>query len=272
MKLGIALPLHSAGAPRHNIVAQGARDAQQHGFHSVWFFDSIGRGRFSLDPLTAAAVAATAAPRLEIGIGILQIPLRNPVELAHRVLTTQLLCEGRLLLGVGAGSTPTDFQALGIPFHQRITLLSQNLHTMQQLWNGLPINNIALNPPPSLLGGPPIIIGSWASPRWISAAAQHDGWIASAFFSGFNTLRTGIDHYRRAGGKRAIVTNISIDLRQPPNKNPLADSDNTFHLQCPPDLARERLLKLAHAGFDDAIVVHRGQAPPNLPAIRALIP
>ena len=269
MRLGIALPLNFGDTPDGDVISRGARAAEEHGFDSVWFFDSIGRGRFSLDPLIAAAAAAAATERVEVGIGILQAPLRHPVELANRVLTTQLLCEGRLLLGVGSGSTRVDFLAVDKNFDDRMQLLTRSLAVMRRLWNGRTVNDISLNPAPAVAGGPPVIIGSWAGPRWINTAAEeYDGWIASGFFSGFDTLRAGLDRYREAGGTRAIVTNISIDLDAP--TEPLADSDNAFHLRCAPEAAAERLRKLAGAGFDDAVVVHRGDGPPNLAAIRAL--
>ena len=215
MRLGIVLPI-DAGEPAGDVVSQGARAAEEHGLDSVWFFDSIGRGRMSLDPLIGASVAAAATEHIEVGIGILQVPLRHPVELAQRVLTAQLLCEGRLLLGVGSGSTRGDFEAVQQNFDDRMALLENGLATMQRLWNGETVEGVHLGPSDAVKGGPPVLIGSWAGPRWIGAAAREfDGWIASAFFSGFDTLNSGIERYRAAGGQRAIVTNISLDLAAP---------------------------------------------------------
>ena len=120
-------------------------------------------------------------------------------------------------------------------------------------------------------GGPSVLIGSWAGPRWINSAANdYDGWIASGFFSGYNTLKEGLDRYRAAGGQRAVVTNISLDLNAPTEW--LRDTENGYHLRCAPDAAAERLQRLADSGFDDAVVVYRGAAPPDLAAIRALLP
>jgi alkanesulfonate monooxygenase SsuD/methylene tetrahydromethanopterin reductase-like flavin-dependent oxidoreductase (luciferase family) len=44
---------------------------------------------------------------------VLQLPLRNPVELAHRVQSLQAMSNNRLILGVGSGSTRDDFELLG---------------------------------------------------------------------------------------------------------------------------------------------------------------
>ena len=270
MRLGIALPLDFDQEPTNDVFSKGAALAEHHGFDSVWFFDSLGRKRLSFDPLIGASVAAAATSHIEVGIGILQVPIRNPYELANRVLTAHLVCEGRLTLGVGSGSTPIDFQAVGKNFDERMNLLNDGLGTMRRLWRGEEGNGIDLCPAPVTIGGPPIVIGSWAGPKWIkSAANNYDGWIASAYFSGFNTLQKGIEQYKKAGGKRAIVTNISLEFNA--GFEPLEDSGDSFHLKCDPKLATERLSKLKNAGFDDAIVVHRGNDPIDLQKIRSLI-
>ncbi len=270
MKLGLALPIADGMDPTGNVVARGARALEDHGFDSAWFFDSIGRGRMSIEPLTGAATAATATQRMSIGIGVLQVPLRHPVELAHRILTAQLLCEGRLVLGVGSGSTRGDFEVVDQDFDARFSRLDESLKVMRRLWAGEKVGPADLAPFPAVQGGPPVCIGSWSGGRWIlRAAREFDGWIASAFFTGYDTLVQGLRRYRDAGGKRAIVTNISIDLSA---DEPLADSDNGFHLSCPPEVAAARLGRLAELGFDEAVLVHRGPGTPDLAAIRALLP
>ncbi|MBL75385.1 MAG: hypothetical protein CL763_00410 [Chloroflexi bacterium] len=270
MRLGIALPLDFDTEPDHNVFKIGATLAEENDFDSVWFFDSLGRKRLSFDPLIAASVAAAVTKKIEVGIGILQVPIRNPYELANRVLTSHLICEGRLTLGVGSGSTRIDFEAVGKNFNDRMSLLHNGLNTMQQLWNGEEVNGIRLCPASVTLGGPPIVIGSWAGPRWISSAANnYDGWIASAYFSGFDTLKAGIDQYKQAGGKRAIVTNISLNFEN--TSESLHDSDNSFHLLCDLEQAAKRLYKLEKAGFDDAVVVYRGAGSPDLQKIRSLV-
>src|SRR5207249_1048326 len=113
-----------------------------------------------------------------------------------------------------------------------------------------------LTPWPSTLGGPKLLIGSWSGKRWIPRAAKDfDGWIASGAKTSYATLADGIRSYREAGGVRAIVTNIAVDLEQP--TTPLAD-DAPFQLRCDPAEAARRLRRLADLGFDDAILVPPG--------------
>lgn len=271
MRLGVTLPTASTdGSPlTAEALVGGARLADQAGFDSLWFFDAIGRGFILPDPLIGASVAATVTTRPEIGTCVLQVPLRNPVELAHRILTAHLLSRGRLLLGVGAGSTQADFDALGLDFTARMRTFEDALPVMRQLWRGEKIGRASLDPWPAAMGGPPVLIGSWSGQRWIPRAAkEYDGWIASAAKTSLNTLSEGIERFRAAGGKRAIVTNIRTDLSAP--SAPCEDSA-PFHLGCAPAEAARRLGRLRDLGFDDAVLVVKAPTEANLAAARNLV-
>ncbi len=99
MRLGLALPFlqPDGNGPSGSSLADSARLIERLGFDSLWCFDAIGRGTLLPDPLIALSVAATVTQRIEVGTCILQVPLRR-VELAHRILTAHLACQGRLLL------------------------------------------------------------------------------------------------------------------------------------------------------------------------------
>ncbi|HYE93279.1 MAG TPA: LLM class flavin-dependent oxidoreductase [Terriglobales bacterium] len=261
MRLGITMT--------NDTIASTARLAERLGFDSVWCFDAIGRGFMLPDPLIALSVAASVTERLTVGTCILQVPLRRPVELAHRILTAHLLCGGRLLVGVGAGSTKAGFDAVGVDFATRMQAMDEALVTMRRLWNGEQVGAANLTPWESAKGGPPLLIGSWNGKHWIPRAAKEfDGWIASAAKTSYATLKDGIRRYREAGGRRAIVTNIGADLSEPTAAMP---DDAPFHLRCDPGTAKTRLQRLADLGFDDAIVVPKGHTEGVLAPLRALL-
>lgn len=270
MRLGVAL---ASSLPDGNpLTGEGliaeARRVEDLGFHSFWCFDAIGRGFVIPDPLIAVAVAATATTRIEVGTCILQLPLRRPVELAHRILTAHLVCRGRLVLGVGAGSTRADFDAVGLDFDQRMQQFEEALAVMRPLWRGERVGAADLTPWPTALGGPPLLVGSWSGSRWIPRAAREfDGWIASGARTSFATLADGIARFRAAGGKRAIATNIVTDLGEPTDA---LDDRAPFHLRCAPDTAAARLRRLAALGFDDAVLVPGKASNEHLTAMRAL--
>jgi alkanesulfonate monooxygenase SsuD/methylene tetrahydromethanopterin reductase-like flavin-dependent oxidoreductase (luciferase family) len=272
MRLGVTLPhtFQGGAAVGRDTLGSTARLVERLGFDSFWCFDAISRGFILPDPLIAASIAAAVTERIAVGTCVLQVPLRRPVELAHRILTAHHLSGGRFLLGVGAGSTKADFDAIGVDFASRMHAMDDALALMRRLWRGEQVGAANLTPWPSAAGGPPVLIGSWSGKQWIPRAAREfDGWIASGAKTSYATLADGIRRYREAGGKRAIVTNIAVDLDRPTEA--MAD-DAPFHLRCDANTAATRLKRLVDLGFDDAILVPRGHDEAALAPLRALLP
>jgi alkanesulfonate monooxygenase SsuD/methylene tetrahydromethanopterin reductase-like flavin-dependent oxidoreductase (luciferase family) len=245
------------------------------GFDGIWFGDSISRTeRPRPDPLMTLAVAAAATTYVELGTAILQVPLRHPVELAQRLLTLHALSAGRFSAGLGAGSTRADFDAVGVDYEARFRLLGETLETLRGLFDAKPVGAADLHTWPNTIGGPPILIGSWAGSRWLPRAAREfDGWIGSGRTS-FTLIAEGIRRYRDAGGKRAVLGTVSTDLRAP--TTPLGD-DEHFHLRCAPDEARARLQRIAELGYDDVLLTNLDHTEAEFPeehlvAMRALVP
>src|SRR6202158_5383408 len=110
------------------------------GFPGIWIGDSLGRGRPTLDSLQVLTALAAVTRRVELGISVLQLPLRNPVELAHRVQSLQAMSNGRLILGVGSGSTRDDFDLLGYDYDHRFRTFTNDLEIMNRGGNGEPVN------------------------------------------------------------------------------------------------------------------------------------
>jgi alkanesulfonate monooxygenase SsuD/methylene tetrahydromethanopterin reductase-like flavin-dependent oxidoreductase (luciferase family) len=271
-RFGIALPTGSTGGSEFGALslADAARRIEAAGFESAWTFDSVGRGTLRPDPLMALAVAGTVTRTIELGTGVFQVPLRNPVELAQRVLTTHLVSGGRLLFGAGAGSTAADFAALGLDFESRFRRLGESLDIMGRLWKGESVGGASLAPIwPALRGGPPVLIGSWAGSKWIERAAREfDGWIGSGARSSWRALREGIARFRDLGGKRAIVTNVRVDLdsaaASPDGPEDPCDLKGTS------EIARERLHRLREWGYDDIVLVPGRHEAAHLQELRAL--
>ena len=233
-------------------ISRRARLIEDVGFDGIWYGDTIGRGpKPRPDVLMCLAVAGAATQHIELGTAILQVPLRNRVDLAQRLLTLHGLTGGRFSAGLGAGSTRADFDAVGADYERRFQNFSEALITIRGLFRGEQVGAANLQPWPNTLGGPPILIGSWHSGRWVRRAAQEfDGWIASGLTS-FNAIAEGLQHYRDAGGKRAVVGTVSVDLRAP--STTLKD-DEPFHLRCGLQEAGERLQRLVDLGYDDTLL------------------
>ena len=242
MRLSVVTFLRPGTEPRDRPlgrIVDYARRIERRGFPGIWVTDSLGRGRPTLDPLVALGVLSAATERVELGTAVLQVSLRNPIELAHRVQSVQAVSGGRLRLGVGSGSTQADFDLLGADYDKRFRNLMSSLEIMRRAWRGERVNGGTLTPWPGCEGGPPVLLGAWRNPRWISyAAKQCQGWIASGLYSSWEDLETGMRLYRESGGTNAVLANVVVDLSAQAEAGSLAERAKVS-LVCLPDDARQ---------------------------------
>src|ERR1700741_4220627 len=261
MRLSIVTFLHPATEPRDRPlgrVVDYVRRIEKSGFPGIWVTDSLGRGRPTLDPLVVLGMLSAATQRVELGTAVLQVSLRNPIELAHRVQSVQALSGGRLRLGVGSGSTRADFDLLGADYDQRFRTLMSSLEIMRRGWRGEPVNGGVVSPWRGCEGGPPVLLGAWRNPRWITyAAKQCQGWIASGLYSSWEDLENGMRIYREAGGANAVLANVVVELSGRAEAGSLGERAKVS-LVCLPDEARQRLMRLERIGFDEVLVVSPG--------------
>ena len=235
MRLGALLgPI--ADASIANALAEQARRYAGDGMQSLWSAQAVGRGFMITDPFVALSVAATVADSVENGTAVVQVPLYHPVELAHRVLSLQQICGGRLIFGVGAGSTERDFAAFGRDYAGRFATLRSSVETLRTVFATGRAGDTDLSPWPVVMGGPPLFLGSWGN-GVLRAAREYDGWIASANYRTPEQVVAALTAYRQAGGGRAIVSTIQVP--------PAADLGEL----------KAKLDRFADAGFDDAVVM-----------------
>jgi alkanesulfonate monooxygenase SsuD/methylene tetrahydromethanopterin reductase-like flavin-dependent oxidoreductase (luciferase family) len=271
MRVSVVTFMRPGGEPKGQTLARladYARRIETSGFPGIWVTDSLGRGWPTLDPLTALAALAALTRRVELGTAVLQVPLRHPVELAHRVQSVQALAGGRLRLGVGSGSTRADFALLGGDYEGRFRTMLRSLDIMRRAWRGEALAGGTLSPWPGCEGGPPVLLGAWRNPRWITYAAREcQGWIASGLYSSWEDLETGLRRYREAGGGNAVLANVIVDLSARPEPGSLAERAKVS-LVCPPDEARRRLKRLEGLGFDEILLVSPGERLDEIERVR----
>jgi alkanesulfonate monooxygenase SsuD/methylene tetrahydromethanopterin reductase-like flavin-dependent oxidoreductase (luciferase family) len=275
MKVSTMIRFAPAAEPHDRLldrVADYARRIEARGFPGIWVGDSLGRGRPTLDPLIELSVLAAVTQKVELGISVLQIPLRHPIELAHRVQSVQALSGKRLYLGVGSGSTRADFELLGYDFDHRFGAMKRSLETMRRTWRGEAVNaGGTLSLWPGCEGGPPILMGAWRSPRWITFAAQEcQGWTPSGRFSNWDDLEYGMRVYRDAGGTNAVLANVAVDFDNRAETAPLAELA-PCSLVCPLDEARRRLKRLEQLGFDEVLLVSHSSVLQDIERARDLL-
>jgi len=254
-----------------NRIVTLAQEVERLGFHGVWLTDAFARGKATLDPLIMLGAIASQTSRIELGTCVIQVPLRHPVEHAHRVQTLNLLSERRFRFGVGCGSTRADFDAVQADFDARFKTLPSYLEVMRQVWSGQPVYGPAISIWPGTESGPPVLLGAWRSKRWIDLAAKDlQGWIASGIQTSWEDLAVGVKMYRNAGGVRAVLANIFTDLRHQPGDLPVSHTPK-ISLLCSRQEARNRLKRLEDLGLDDALLICPWDDPAQLEDIAELM-
>jgi alkanesulfonate monooxygenase SsuD/methylene tetrahydromethanopterin reductase-like flavin-dependent oxidoreductase (luciferase family) len=285
MKLGIVMIPHplanepdasvpDASVPDASVIERVVRFGQLAeglGFSGLWVPDSLGRGHPTTDPLLILATLCGVTRTIQLGTCVLQVPLRHPVELAHRAQSLHLLSGGRFQFGVGSGSTRADFEAVGADYDTRFKTLTASLDVMRRTWLGEAVIGPGLSLWPGTEGGPPLLLGAWRSARWIELAARVcQGWIASGIYSEWDDVATGVRMYRAAGGKRIVLANVFTDLRPEPVFADRADRVK-ISLICAPAQARDRLKRIEDLGLDEALLVCPFSDPEQLELIRGLM-
>ena len=92
-----------------------------------------------LAPLPAMAMAAAHTTTLRVGALVFDNDYKHPAILAKEAATIDLLCDGRLELGIGAGWMKTDYDALGLQYDPpavRVDRFEEALHVIKQCFTG----------------------------------------------------------------------------------------------------------------------------------------
>lgn len=232
---------------------RAARKADQLGFHSLWLFEhtafpteipeSYGKIPFSpemsfLEPVTTLAYLAAETKHIRLGTGILLLALRHPLQVAKAISTLDVFSGGRAMLGVGLGWLVEEYQALGIPFRQRVGRVSESVEVLRKIWASGKLRHegryysfaeVTSYPLPLQPGGPPIWFGGFAEPALKRAVEMGDGWLGTEGRLDKLVQRIGkIKEYARQIGKSEFTVAVGAN----------------------PEISREDVDQLRQAGAD----------------------
>lgn len=170
------------------------RAAEEAGFDLLACFDhatASPRPGSVWDAPTLLACIAALTDRITVAVRVVNVCLRHPFLLAGQLAVAQAASEGRLDVGLGAGSfglARHDHEALGIPFRkfgERMARLEATCRVLPALWRGEGVNDESLALSDASLGpigiDPPRLVVGGGSARAMAIAAQYaDGWNLSA--------------------------------------------------------------------------------------------
>jgi alkanesulfonate monooxygenase SsuD/methylene tetrahydromethanopterin reductase-like flavin-dependent oxidoreductase (luciferase family) len=193
VNIGAHLPLMDFGGHPYTLehLTSYARAAARLRFDALAANDHLVFSVPWLDGPTAIASVMEHAPDLTLATTVALPVVRGPVPLAKTLGAIDRLSGGRLVVGVGPGSSRQDYAAAGVDFEERWARFDESIQALRALWRRgdeqfvgryYSTEGIDLEPPPAQASGPPVWVGSWGSDAGLRRVARlGDGWLASAY-------------------------------------------------------------------------------------------
>jgi alkanesulfonate monooxygenase SsuD/methylene tetrahydromethanopterin reductase-like flavin-dependent oxidoreductase (luciferase family) len=195
VELAVHLPLMEFGDEGQSLerLARTVDAARECGFAAVSANDHFVFSTPWLDGTVALAAVVERSGDMDLVTTLSLVALRGPVPVAKTLAALDLLSDGRLIAGVGPGSSERDYDAVAMPFEERWKRFDEATAILRGLLRDEPlpespryyaVPDAPLAPGPIRSGGVPVWIGSWGSRAGLRRVAElGDGWFAS----GYNT-------------------------------------------------------------------------------------
>ena len=210
IQFGIRVPNSGPLSGVENIV-KAALAAEEMGFDSVWVHDHVvwssemhqhhissgaaeaireGQEANFYEALTTLGYLAAKTKSITLGVACLVMPCRNPIYAAKQTATLDVLCGGRLVVGVGLGSKATreskEFEVFGVPMKMRGARTDEYIEAMKAVWiqplasyegKYISFKDAEVYPKPLQKPHPPVWVGGWMDQAAMRAAKYGEGWI-----------------------------------------------------------------------------------------------
>ena len=128
--------------------------------------------------LTLLGAVSAWTSRVRISTTVLVPQLHDPVSLAKALATADMLCSGRLSVGVGIGGREEDYRAVGATESMRtMQQMADRVAVMRRVWAGEKVTDAVLpvGPQPVQPGGPEVLVGTLGPKTIRHAASWADG-------------------------------------------------------------------------------------------------
>jgi len=234
--------------------------AEQLGYESIWTVEHL----MLMDPheppspvppecnfvdtIATLAFAAAKTERIKVGSGILLISQRDPIVLAKELAGIDVLSKGRLLVGLGAGYVPRQFESLGIPFEERGARMTEHIEVLRTLWTQekpafagkfTNFSGIQSRPLPVQKPHPPIIVGGDSKAALRRAVAQGDGWYGWYDLEGTKEVMKALEEIAKTTERPASLGRLEITITPTRDEPGEIDADTAKRFE---DLGVDRLV------------------------------
>ena len=247
MRFGFALPQvgSSVGPEALVMVAKRAEDL---GFNGLWVLDRIlwpvnprapypiGDGSLPvkyktvLDPLETLTFAAAHTRRIALGTSVLNIPWYNPVLLARRLTTLDILSAGRLRVGFGIGWSPDEYEAAGVTWQERGKRADELIQALKKIWTTDPVEfqgkyyripKSVIGPKPVQKPHPPIYMAAYAPSALKRVATEANDWFPVGIpLSGVGTMFDEIKSMAKNAGRDPsaleLIVGANVEIHNTP--------------------------------------------------------
>lgn len=192
MTAGVHLP-QAGPAASGEALRRTAVLAEELGYADVWVSDHLAvptgaaypPSAYVFEPLTTMSWIAAHTKRVGIGTTVLVLPMRHPLNVAKSVATIDQFSGGRVILGVAAGWLEAEFDALGVPFHERGARTDEAITMLRKFWTtdhiteSFPVHQstvVSMRTLPQPVRHVPLWVGGHADVALRRAIAVGDGW------------------------------------------------------------------------------------------------
>jgi probable F420-dependent oxidoreductase len=228
VKAGILLPQTGESATRENVLYI-AKEAEKEGLDSVWVFERLlwpikpktpyvatpdgslpVQYQNVLDPLETLTYLAGHTNEISLGTCLIDMLFHNPVVLARRFATLDVLSNGRAIAGLGIGWSKDEYEVSGIPYKHRGQRANEFLQLLKRIWTdevvefkgqfySIPASKIG--PKPVQKPHPPILLGGFSPNTFLRIVNYADGWLPVAGFGSLEQLKQSINGLREDARK-----------------------------------------------------------------------
>ena len=228
MKAGILLPQTGESATRENVL-HIAKEAENEGLDSLWVFERLLwpinpktpyvatpdgslpiQYQNVLDPLETLTYLAGNTNQISLGTCLIDMLFHNPVVLARRFATLDVLSQGRVIAGLGIGWSKDEYEVSGVPFERRGQRADEFLQMLKRIWTdevvefkgqfySIPASKIG--PKPVQKPHPPMLLGGFSPKTFSRIVSYADGWLPVAGFGALEQLEQTINGLREDARK-----------------------------------------------------------------------
>lgn len=238
MRVGFSLPQLGPIASPEALV-QAAQRAEALQYDSLWVVErvlypmhprtpypatpdgSLPEGyKYVFDPIETLTFVAAHTKQIALGTSVLVIPFYNPVMLARRLGTLDVLSGGRLRIGLGLGWSEDEYEAAGASFHNRGARADEFLQVLKAIWTmdpvefhgqfyHLPSSIIQLKPIQK--PHPPLYLAAYTPKALQRVAKMADGWHPAGIpISGMAQMMENLRSMMKAGGRDPSTLQIVV--------------------------------------------------------------